>query len=411
VITPRCWSNFQSKFQSKCAPIYATLVIAFLETKLYEKFEEKFGVTNKTRLEKEWLRYLDDCFIYWDVNICNENELHNMLNDLHPNIKFTMEANSSRMNFLDIQLLVAQDKIITDIYFKQTDTRNYVHSKSCHPKHTLKNIPFNLARRLCTIIDERTTLEKRLEEPQGTLLHLDYPINLIKKGIEKAKNIPQQTLRSNIEKENTVDLLTFVSTNNPRNPNMFSIIKESLLILKTSTRMNEAMKNMKLIPSKRQAPNLKRILTRAKFGSPSKEKTKVTQCKDPRCHTCKEILVGNQVELGSKNNKKTFNIKTNMDCGVRDFIYVIICNGCNENYIGESGDSLRHRAAVHRNQILLEHNRKLFVSNHIYHCAKDKIPMFKICPFYKLQCEDEIFRKEKEEYFIQKYKPSLNRYQ
>ena len=108
---------------------------------------------------------------------------------------------------------------------------------------------------------------------------------------------------------------------------------------------------------------------------------------------------------------RTFNIKTNMDCGVRDFIYVIICNGCNENYIGESGDSLRHRAAVHRNQILLEHNRKLFVSNHIYHCAKDKIPMFKICPFYKLQCEDEIFRKEKEEYFIQKYKPSLNRYQ
>ena len=83
-----------------------------------------------------------------------------MLNDLHPNIKFTMEANSSRMNFLDIQLLVAQDKIITDIYLKPTDTRNYVHFKSCHPKHTLLNIQFNLARRLCTIIDEIRTLEK-----------------------------------------------------------------------------------------------------------------------------------------------------------------------------------------------------------------------------------------------------------
>ena len=175
--------------------------------------------------------------------------------------------------------------------------------------------------------------------------------------------------------------------------------------------MNEAMKNMKLIPSKRQAPNLKRILTRATFGSTLKEKNKVTQCKDPRCHTGKEILVGNQVELGCKNNKRTFNIKTNMDCGVRDFIYVISCNGCNEKYIGESGDSLRHRTAVHRNQMLLEHNRKLFVSNHIYHCVKDKIPMVKICPFYKLQWEDEIFRKEKEEYFIQKYKPFLNRYQ
>ena len=102
------------------------------------------------------------------------------------------------------------------------------------------------------------------------------------------------------------------------------------------------MQNIKLIPSKRQAPNLKRILTRAKFEStPKREKDKVTQCEDPRCHTCKEILVGNQVELGSKNSKKIFNIKANMDCGVRDYIYVIICNGCYEKEIGESGDSLR----------------------------------------------------------------------
>ena len=73
----------------------------------------------------------------------------------------------------------------------------------------------------------------------------------------------------------------------------------------------------------------------------------------------------------------------------------IICNGCNENYIGESGDSLRHRAAVHRNHILLKHNRNLVVSNRIYHCAKEKLLMFKICPFYTLQCEEEVFQKEK----------------
>ena len=53
----------------KCAPIYATLAIAFLETRLYETFEEKIGLANRTKLEKEWLRYLDDCFIYWDANV------------------------------------------------------------------------------------------------------------------------------------------------------------------------------------------------------------------------------------------------------------------------------------------------------------------------------------------------------
>ena len=204
------------------APIYGTLAIAFLETRLYENIEEKLGVTNRTKLED------------WDVNICNENELRTMLPDLRPNITFTMKANSSRINFLDIQLLVAQGTLITDIYYQPTDTSKYAHFKSCHPKHTLINIPFNLARRLCITSDESTTLETRLEELQETVLHLDCPLTLIKKGIEQAKNIPQQTLHSNIGKENTEDLLTFISTNNPRNPNVFSFIKESLPLLKTS---------------------------------------------------------------------------------------------------------------------------------------------------------------------------------
>ena len=176
----------------------------------------------RIKLEKQWPPYLDDCFIYWDIKICHENE---MLNDLHQNIKFTMEANSNRMNFLDIQLLVALDKIITDIYFKPIDTRNYVHFKPCNQKHTLMNIPFNLARRLCTIIDETTALGKRLEELQETLLNLDYPIHLTKKGKEKAKSFPQQTLRSNVGKANTENFLTFASTNSQqpkKSKNVFS---------------------------------------------------------------------------------------------------------------------------------------------------------------------------------------------
>ena len=131
----------------------------------------------------------------------------------------------------------------------------------------------------------------------------------------------------------------------------------------------------------------------------------------PRCQTCKEILVGSQIQIGPKEKRITFNNKTRMNCGVRDFLYVLTCNACKENYIGESGDALRDRAAVHRNQIAQAQYRKLNVSNHIYNCAKDVSPMFTICPFYKLHNQDDIFRKEKEEYFIQKFKPSLNRAQ
>ena len=72
---------------------------------------------------------------------------------------------------------------------------------------------------------------------------------------------------------------------------------------------------------------------------------------DPRCQTCKEILVGSQVELVPREKRVTLNIKTKMNCGVREFIYVVTCHTCEENCIGEAGDTLRHRVAVHQNQI------------------------------------------------------------
>ena len=55
-----------------------------------------------------------------------------------------------------------------------------------------------------------------------------------------------------------------------------------------------------------------------------------------------------------------------MDCGVSSsVIYVIVCCGCGEQYIGETGDTLRHRMTVHRQQILDQSTRKLAVSKHI----------------------------------------------
>ena len=398
---------------TKCAPVYATLVIAYLETKLYKKFQEQFGLEERKKFQQEWMRYLDDCFIYWDTRLGPVTQLHNMLNELHHNIKFTIETNDQRMNFLDITMMVQKKKVITDIYYKPTDTHNYVPFNSTHPKHILKNIPYNLARRLCTIVDSKKTLNMRMKELQETLAHLGYPQNLIENienGFKKAKAIPQEELRTAKEKSSNENLLTFVSTNNPRNPNFFPIIKESISILNASPKLKNKLQNTKLIQSKRQPQSLKRILTRAKFttGDPIVDKPKVSKCNDKRCQTCKHIVECSQVEI-NKTSKTTFNIKNNMNCGVRDFIYVITCNGCEEKYIGQSGDTLRHRTSLHRNQILIPQYRKLKVSKHIAECAKTKTIMFTICPFFKLHNQDELYRKEKENYFISKYNPSLNK--
>ena len=58
-----------------------------------------------------------------------------------------------------------------------------------------------------------------------------------------------------------------------------------------------------------------------------------------------------------------------MGCDVRDLIYVTQCSGCGEEYIGETGDSLRHRMTVHRQQIRQTNVRILHVSSHIANCT------------------------------------------
>ena len=49
--------------------MHATLAMAFLGIKLYNKFQENFGIDTSTKSQNEWMRYLDDCFIYWDTRI------------------------------------------------------------------------------------------------------------------------------------------------------------------------------------------------------------------------------------------------------------------------------------------------------------------------------------------------------
>ena len=77
-------------------------------------------------------------------------------------------------------------------------------------------------------------------------------------------------------------------------------------------------------------------------------------------------------------------------------------------YIGETSN-LRLRANLHKSHV----NKKegLFVSKHLSNCKgnENNNDSFKIMPFYKVEKDDEKHRKLKESYFINKFKPELNR--
>ena len=139
---------------SKFAPIYATLVLAYLEQKMYEQAEKEFDSDFRKYIETNYKRFLDDCVLIFTRTEKQLIKFFSLLNSLHPSIKFTLDKSRTRLPFLVILLTNENGKLQTIIYYKPTDSKQYLLYKSCHPKHTRNSIPYNLARRLKMIISE-----------------------------------------------------------------------------------------------------------------------------------------------------------------------------------------------------------------------------------------------------------------
>ena len=238
-----------------------------------------------------------------------------------------------------------------------------------------------------------------------------YPENLILACIQKAKAIPKESLRSQPDKsKSTNNNIAFITTYNPSHPDTFKYITSLKEGLGGSTKMRRIVDDQKWIKAHRQPPNLKNILCHSAFRQQKDQETspKVRKCKNPRCGMCPHIEETSQISLNSNETEK-FKIKEVMDCDSRNLIYCIVCRGCGEKYIGQTGDVIRNRVRVHKQQILHEDKRMLGMSEHISKCSQNYSPNFKIIPFFKIKSDNEDFRKNMESYFIKHFKPKLNK--
>ena len=70
---------------------------------------------------------------------------------MNEHITFTMERDDVEISFLDTVVRIEDGHLETDIHYKPTDTKQYLDFSSCHPAHTKRSIPYNVARRICMI--------------------------------------------------------------------------------------------------------------------------------------------------------------------------------------------------------------------------------------------------------------------
>ena len=170
------------------APTYANLNIRYHEIKVYSIISQSYALPSK-QFQNSWFRYLDDCQVLLKVNLIKPAYILSILNQINNNIQFTMEKSQIRLPFLDIMINKSGTKIFMDIYNKQTDSRRYVLSTSNHPWHCLTNIPFSLARRICTVVENENVKVKCFKELKRTLLEQKYPKSLIGASTLRAREM------------------------------------------------------------------------------------------------------------------------------------------------------------------------------------------------------------------------------
>ena len=94
-------------------------------------------------------------------------------------------------------------------------------------------------------------------------------------------------------------------------------------------------------------------------------------------------------------------LKNFFNCESINLIYIAICQGCKEKYIGEVGCLVKEWTSIYRQHKRQPQYQQLAVEEHLRIWGDGKFDMF---PFFKILQENKSFRKSYEDYFIDKFK-------
>ena len=267
-----------------------------------------------------WIRFLDDCYINWPYGEDKLKELHDILNSLDDGIQLSAETSCKELRFLDVMIRKDNTHLTTDIYYKLMDSSQYLPSTSSHPRHIKNNIPYNLARRICLIVEDQDIRKHRLHDLKKILLRKQYPPEIIDYSVNKALTQTTEEVRRVRAQASKNNLLFLVTTYNPNNPQVFQLVRKTLLMLNQNS-LKSMMSKTKIIHCQQQPRNLKQMLTNSYF---SKQKDTISEfkiCETNCCGTCPYLKQGKEFTFSTMN--ETFWMKHSMNFTSMNLIYVI----------------------------------------------------------------------------------------
>jgi hypothetical protein len=316
-----------------------------------------------------YFRFLDDIFFIWPDTIETFKEYEKYLNSLIPNIKVNLEYNMDEINFLDTTVykkkLEQNTTLQTKVYFKPTDTHQLLHHNSHHPKHTFNGIIKSQLIRFKRISSCKYDFDNTCKILFTFIRKRGYSWSNFRTQMKKIwfeyiERVPADNLlpsTNQTEKNDKQQLIPIVLNYSQFGMNLATKYKQTL-------NTDNFFSKFKIVKAFRNSKTLKQHLVKSRLDSgkvlTNQSKGKFAVCGQRNCKTCKiHALDCNKIH--STTHNKDFFLNHSISCNSSNLVYLITCQRCYMQYVGETSRTLRDRLNDHRSAIKLHKNTPIGV--------------------------------------------------
>ena len=402
---------------TKPAPSYADNFMARRIDNQIIALAQKHGLNSKSPLTI-FKRFLDDIFSIFQGTSKDLHKLFDEMNQLHKSIKFTMNHTSLpnesegdkcsckqqfSIPFLDVSCSIQDGRIETDLYRKETDRNMYLLPSSCHPPSCTKNIPFSLCLRIVRICSKSEYRENQFLKLKVLMENRGYSQRTIDSAIDRAREIPRQIALRRVIRRQTDRRPVFALTYDPRLPPIQSIqAKHWRSMVGQDPYLSEVFSQPPLTAYRRQR-NIRDHLIRAKVPSdpkpyPERRHRGMQKC-TKNCTACPYIREVKSLRI----NGQEWKINQSLNCEISNCVYLIECkkDNCEMRYVGETKRILKFRLADHRGYVQNQDTTK--ATGEHFNSPGHSLADLSITILEKVKKNDDLYRKEREKYFIRKF--------
>src|SRR5699024_9872501 len=186
----------------------------------------------------------------------------------------------------------------TKVYKKPTDSPQYLHFLSEHPKHTKTSLPYSLGLRCKRICSNRGDLEENLNNLKIKFAERSYPKELLDDAINKAREFTDAAANKHLDSR-PASTTHFITTYHSSNPNFNKIFERNFNLISQNSELSSIFaKPPKTVYNR--LPNLKDQQIRSKINIGATLWAGSKPCEKSRCQICNFMQPVKSIK--SKNN-------------------------------------------------------------------------------------------------------------